>query len=56
MRKTECIDFEPCGPCFTLPCVCTIVNINIYQDKGEIFQLYIFIKYSIWVVQHLYTI
>ena len=38
MHKTKCIDFEPCDHCFILPCVCTIVNINIYGDKGEIFK------------------
>ena len=27
-----------CDHCFTLLCVCTIVNINIYGDKGEIFK------------------
>ena len=37
MYKIECIDIEPCDHCFTLPCVCTIVNINIYGYKGEIF-------------------
>ena len=35
MRKTECIDIEPCDHCFTLPCACTIININIYGEKGE---------------------
>ena len=34
MCKTECIDFEPRDHCFTLPCVCTIVNINIKALKA----------------------
>ena len=38
MHKTESIDIEPCDHCFTLLCVCTIVNINIYGDKSEIFE------------------
>ena len=33
--RTECIDIEPCDHCFTLPCACTIININIYGQKGE---------------------
>ena len=56
MHETECIDIEPCDHCFTLPCVCTFVNINIYGDKGEIFNYYIFIKYSIWVFEGLYVV
>ena len=35
MRKTECIDIEPYGCCFTLPCVCKIININISDENGE---------------------
>ena len=33
MCKTECIDIEPCGCCFTLPCAYMIININIYGEK-----------------------
>ena len=42
MCKTECIDIEPCDLCLTLPCACTIVNINIYGDKGERYILVIY--------------
>ena len=35
MCKTECIDIEPCDYCFTLPCVCMIINKNISDEKGE---------------------
>ena len=42
MHKTECIDIEPCDLCLTLLCACTIVNINIYGDKGERYILVIY--------------
>ena len=35
MRKTDSIDIELCDKCYSLPCECIIVNIDLRKIPGE---------------------
>ena len=54
MKRTYCIDIELCDNCFTLPCKCIIINMNMNCAKGQVKEYFIggrfFLKYFKWCV------